>query len=163
MSVTGDIFRSYRYPRAVIANKLAQGAREDRAIATLLGACLLMFISNLPSLARQAHMEETSLLRLLSYSVYGLFFFFPLIAYMLAAVTRILALPLRPTGGWYAARLALFWALFATTPLMLLNGLVSGFVENQSARNTVGLLWLVGFLWLWVPMFLQSQWGKPPS
>jgi hypothetical protein len=38
--VSTDIVRTYRAPRRVVREKLANGEREDRALATLMAACL---------------------------------------------------------------------------------------------------------------------------
>ena len=50
----------------------------------------------------------------------------------------------------YGARLALFWALLATTPLKLLEGLVAGFIGAGIELQIVGLLWLLVFAWFWL-------------
>lgn len=54
MSVTADILRSWHSPRLVLRARLSQGVREDRALAVLLCACLMMFIAQWPALARAA-------------------------------------------------------------------------------------------------------------
>ncbi|NKX72530.1 YIP1 family protein, partial [Rhodobacteraceae bacterium R_SAG3] len=55
MAVTTDITATYRGPRKVIARLLAMGPREDRLLAFVMGACVLMFIAQMPRLAREAH------------------------------------------------------------------------------------------------------------
>ena len=54
MSVTSDILRSWHSPRLVMRARLSQGVREDRALAVLFCACLMMFIAQWPGLARAA-------------------------------------------------------------------------------------------------------------
>jgi len=38
---------------------LAQGPREDRALATLLGACVILFIAQWPFHARAAYLDPS--------------------------------------------------------------------------------------------------------
>ncbi|MEM7296291.1 MAG: YIP1 family protein [Pseudomonadota bacterium] len=159
MPVTRDIFLSYRRPRAVIARKLAEGTREDRAIATVFGACLVLFIARWPARAREAHLEGDSLERLISTDVYALLFILPLILYGVAALSHIAARLFRARGGWYSARLALFWALLASAPFLVLNGLVEGMIGPGVELSIAGFLWFMSFFWLWVPMFLEAEWG----
>ena len=52
-------------------------------------------------------------------------------------------------GSWYGARMALFWSLLASSPLVLLNGLVAGFVGAGPGLTLVGLAWVGVFLWFW--------------
>ena len=161
MPVLRDMMQSFVRPRAVIARKLADGPREDRAIATLFGACGLLFVTRLPARAREAHLQDTSFERLFTTDLYALLFILPLILYGLAAVTHIVAMPLRGRGSWFGARVALFWALFASAPLLVLNGLVGGLIGPGLQLDLVGALWLVAFLWLWVPMYLTAEWNPP--
>ncbi|MEO0865918.1 MAG: YIP1 family protein, partial [Pseudomonadota bacterium] len=53
-------------------------------------------------------------------------------------------------GSAYGARLALFWALLASSPLVLLHGLTAGFVGPGIELQFVGFVWLVVFLWFWI-------------
>ena len=160
MPITHDIVQSYRRPGDIIARKLADGPREDRAIATVFGACAVLFISRWPARAREAHLEGANLERLISTDFYALLFILPLVLYGLAAVTHILALPFNPKGGWFSARMALFWALLASAPLVVLNGLVAGLIGPGVQLSIVGFIWVVAFLWLYIPMFLRAEWGQ---
>ena len=51
MPVVPDILRTWRDPRGVIRDRLSAGVREDRALATVMGACALMFVAQWPRLA----------------------------------------------------------------------------------------------------------------
>src|SRR3989338_9195237 len=44
MAIVPDILRSWRKPRAEIRERLAGPEREDRALVTLIGASLLLFL-----------------------------------------------------------------------------------------------------------------------
>lgn len=150
MSVTGDILMTWRDARAVIRAKLLQGPREDRALATLLAACLLIFIAELPGLARMAHLDPSVPLQArIGGALLATMFLLPLVFYALAGVSY-LGLRLQGwRGSAYPARLALFWSLLATGPLVLVAGLVSGFAGSGVLAQITGLTVLVGFILMW--------------
>lgn len=151
MTVTGDIAESYRAPGRVVRRKLENGPREERALATLMGACGLIFVSQWPALARAAHLDPSVPLDArMGGALMGTVFLLPIFAYSVAALSHLAARALGGQGGWFGARLALFWALLAVSPLMLLQGLVAGLIGPGPALSTVGFVVLLGFLWLWL-------------
>ena len=129
MSLTGDILRSYRSPGAVARERLAGPVREDRALAVLMGACLLAFVAQWPVHARAAHLApDVPLDARLAGALFGSLFLWPIVAYAVAGISHMVARLLGGRGSFYGARVALFWAMLAVTPLMLLNGLVRGMI-----------------------------------
>ena len=61
-------------------------------------------------------------------------------------------------GRWYGARLALFWALLASTRWLLLHGLVAGFIgPGPSLQFGVGLIWFAVFAWFWIAGLFQAK------
>lgn len=160
MPVTTDIVQTYRGPRRVFARLLGMGQREDRALIILMGGCIVAFISRWPALARQAHIEGVELNMLLGGTLMAWIFIAPLVLYGIAALTHILAKALRGRGDWYGARLALFWALLASSPLMLLNGLVAGFIGPGIEMTLVGALWFVVFMWFWLSCLIEAEWPR---
>lgn len=138
---------------------LAAGPREDRALAILMGACLLVFIAQWPAISRRAHLEELELNALLAGALFGWLFIAPLGLYLLAALSHLVAKLFGGKGGWYGARLALFWSLLASTPLILLNGLVAGFIGKGAALSIVGLAWFGVFLWFWMASLRVAEQG----
>jgi len=89
MAVTRDIVEAHVHPRRVMARLLAMGVREDRAIAMLMGSCLLLFMSQWPYRARQAHETGGTLTDTIQHDAVGLIFVLPLLAYGLAALLRL--------------------------------------------------------------------------
>lgn len=158
MPVTSDIAQTYRGPRKVFARLLGMGQREDRALIFLMAGCTVAFISRWPALARQAHFEGSELNMLLGGALMAWLFIAPLALYAIAAATHIVAKALRGQGDWYGARLALFWALLAAGPLMLLNGLVAGFIGPGLELTLVGALWFVVFIWFWISGLIEAEW-----
>ncbi|SLN29558.1 Yip1 domain protein [Roseivivax jejudonensis] len=150
MAVTTDIAATYRGPGAVMRRLLAMGQREDRALAMAMGACFLTFLSSLPRLAREAHLTETSLDQMLGGALMGWIFIAPLGLYAIAALSHLVAKAVGGRGDWYGARLALFWSFLASTPLILLNGLVAGLVGPGAGLTLVGVAWCAIFAWFWL-------------
>ena len=74
----------------------------------------------------------------------------PLLLYCVAGLSHIVARPFGGKGDFYRARIALFWALLASSPLILLNGLVAGFIGPGPALGVVGFVWFACFLWFWL-------------
>jgi len=146
-------------PRVVMRRLLGAGQREDRAIATVMAGCILLFISRWPVRARAAHLEGIDMTRVLSTDAYALIFILPLLLYGIAALSRILARILGGKGTWYGARLALFWAFLATTPLLFLTGLVEGYLGAGRGETAVGMIWFGVFLWIWGACLFESERG----
>jgi len=162
MAVTSDIVASYKGPGRVVARLLAMGQREDRALAILMAACIVIFVAQWPKLARQAHMDPSiELQMLLGASLLAWVMIAPLLMYVIAFVSHLISRAARGRGTGYGARIALFWALLASSPLILLHGMVAGFIGNGPALSGVGILWLVFFLWFWISGLRQAEW--PPE
>ena len=158
MSMTRRILRSWRAPREVMRSLLDAGQREDRAFAMLFVASLLMFIAQLPRLAREAHLDPSIPLDArIGGALMGIMFLFPLVAYLIAAVTHVIARIFGGNGSFYTARVAFFWSLLAVAPLMLLQGLVTGFIGQGPQALLVGGLIALGFLWQWANAFSVAQ------
>ena len=159
MAITRDIAATYRGPRRVVEDLLTLGKREDRALAYLMGACLLFFIARMPALARQAHETGQELDMLMGGTLLAWLFIAPLILYLIAGLVRLVARLLGGKGTAYGARLALFWALLASTPLILLHGLGAGCIGPGPGLQIGGLLWFGVFMWFWISGMLASEKG----
>ncbi|WP_415402848.1 YIP1 family protein [Tateyamaria sp. SN3-11] len=150
MAITRNIAATYRGPGRVVQRLLSLGEREDRALAYLMGACVLIFIAQLPRLAREAHLTGQELNMLMGATLMAWVFIAPLLFYVIAFLARMVAQVLGGKGTAYGARLVLFWALLATTPLILLHGLIAGFIGPGVQLQLVGLVWCAMFLWFWI-------------
>lgn len=153
MSITRDILATYRSPKAVAIRRQADGPREDRALAVLMAACIVAFVAQWPRLSREAHLAETDVMPLIGGAMMGWVFIAPLFFYALAFVSFLI---LKALGGMpggtaaFKARMALFWALLAGSPIILLQGLVAGFIGPGTLNNIIGGLWLIVLLWFWM-------------
>lgn len=150
MALTTDILASYRRPGEVVRRRAAGPVREDRALITVMVACGLIFVAQWPRLSREAFLTGEDFDVLLGGALLGWLFLMPLILYGLAALSHLVARLLGGRGTWFGARMALFWALLAASPLWLLWGLVAGFVGPGPALNVVGLVALGAFLVIWI-------------
>ena len=161
MSITRDIARTYRAPREVLRRRVAGPPREDRALAIVMAACALMCVSQWPLQSRLAFEDPTVPLDMrLGGALLGWVFIAPLALYLLAAVVHALARLFGGRASWYEARMALFWALLAATPLWLLNGLVAGFVGPGPGLTLVGLAALAAFLLFWGAGLWEVETGR---
>lgn len=157
MPVTTDIVATWRSPRATIRRHRARGTSEPFVFTLLLVFLVLTFVGQWPQAAREAYLaqEPSAIPRVLPRAM-AILATIPL-WYGLAAISRLIARAMGGRGSGYAARLALFWALAAISPLMLLQGLVAGMIGAGPA------LWLVSsgvglsFLWLWLTMLHEVE------
>ena len=160
MPVTTDIVATYRGPRRVVRRLLDMGQREDRALVILIGACIVVFVAQWPRLAREAHLSEQALNPLLGASLMAWLFIAPLLLYALALLTHGVARLLGGRGSAFGARMALFWAFLAASPLILLHGLVAGFVGPGAGLQLVGLIWCGVFGWFWLSGLYEAEWSR---
>ncbi len=151
MSVVDDIVATYRRPRRVMARLIGAGPREDRALAILMGAAAVIFVSQWPRAARQAHLDPSAPLDArLTGALLASVFLLPLAAYAVALVSHAVARAFGGQGTAFGARMALFWALMAVAPLMLLHGLLAGLAGPGAGVTILGGVIFVLFLWIWL-------------
>ncbi len=149
MSVVRDIMGTYRSPARVMRKLVSMGQREDRALALLMFGCVVIFIAQWPRLARQAHYTGEELNILLGGALLGWVFIMPLVFYTLAMGVYFGFRLFGSKGQSWGQRLALFWAVLAAAPILLLDGLVAGFLGQGAPRMAVGAVWLAAFFWFW--------------
>ena len=161
MSIALDIARTYRAPREILRRRAAPPASEPRALAVLMAGCLVMFVAQWPVLSRAAWEDPSIPLDArLGGALFGWMIIAPLAFYALAGVTHLVARLLRGIGTWYEARMALFWALLASGPLWLLNGLMLGFLGQGAAATLIGAVAGVAFLVFWGAGLFEVEKGR---
>ncbi|MCQ0092734.1 YIP1 family protein [Roseovarius sp. M141] len=160
MPAARDIVATYRGPGAVMRRLLAMGQREDRALVILMAGCVVMYIAQWPRLARQAYMTGEELNPLLGGALLAWAFIAPLIFYGIALISHWIARLAGGKGTSFGARMALFWALLAASPLVLLHGLVAGFIGPGPGLTVVGAAWLVAFALFWALGLREAEWGR---
>lgn len=160
MAVTTDIVATWRRPGAVMRRLLSMGRREDRALAMLIVACLVIFVAQWPRLSREAYLGPEGappLEAVMAITFFAMMMVWPIMAYGLAALTHLLARVFGGRGTWYSARLALFWSLLATSPAWLFHGLVAGFIGPGPAQTVAGSILLIAFVTIWGISFREAQ------
>ncbi|MEQ9258065.1 MAG: YIP1 family protein [Roseovarius sp.] len=160
MPVTNDIVASYRRPRAVMRRLLSMGENEGRALAILMAGCVVTFMGQWPRLAREAHLEGGELQMKMGGALLAWVFIAPLAFYLIAFLSHLVSRAMGGQGSGFGARLALFWAFLAASPLLLLFGLVAGFVGAGPGLNGVGALWCAVFFWFWLSNLREAGWGQ---
>jgi len=167
MAVTNDIVRTWRRPRQVMRDLLAQGRREDRAIVYLMVSCFLIFVAQWPRLRRVAEGYEPSpwpaemnFEGMLTYTFFSAVIVLPLVMYGVAGLSHLVAKLFGGKGGWFGARLALFWTLLATSPLFLFYGLVRGLIGPGAQATLVGSIGALVFLFIWVQSLREAESGS---
>lgn len=157
MSVTRDIVQSWRRPRAVIGRHLARPVSEPFAFALLIAFLILAFIALWPGMSRTATLDPTRpMVQQMVAAGLALLATIPL-WYGVAGVSHLIARTLGGKGTFYRARLALFMALLASTPLVLLHGLTLGMIGPGPQALIVGGIAGLGFLTLWFIMLLAAE------
>jgi hypothetical protein len=160
MAIIPDILNSWRDPKGLIRAKTAI-PREDRALATLMGAAGLIFVAGWPEMARKAALDSSVPMDArIGANLMALIFILPLFLYLFAGLTHLVARAVGGKGSGFGARMALFQALLSSTPLFLLNGLARGFLPQGPGTVAVGAVALAGFLWLWLTMLVTVERGE---
>lgn len=142
------ILESWRAPGRVVGS--LRGMPENMLIVILMAAMLIFLIAQLPGHARAAHIDPSVPFQArFGGALLAVMFIMPLLAYAVAALVSTLSrLTLRPVVA-PDSRLALFWALLAIAPVMLLAGLVEGFVGPGTALSLTRAVAGIGFLVIW--------------
>ncbi|WBU64650.1 hypothetical protein [Paracoccus aerodenitrificans] len=142
------IIASWRSPGRVVRELSPMG--EGAMLAVLMGAMLVFLIAQAPGHARAAaHDPSVPLGGRIAGAIMAVMFLMPLLAYALASFVSLLAwlTPWRIEPA--ASRLALFWALLAIAPAMLLAGLAEGLIGEGAALSLTRLVAGLGFLFIW--------------
>ncbi len=161
MAVTDDIIATYRAPRDVMARLLAAERHEARALAYLLAAVIVIHIAQWPGMSRAAFLQPDVPLSQRMFAAFLAVLAAIPVFYGLAALSHLAARSLGGTGGYFEARIVLFWALLATTPLMLFQGMVSAFMGQGPALTLTGLVVFAVFMWFWVTGLRVAEFGRP--
>lgn len=142
------VLQSWWAPRRVVRG-LAD--LPDRAlIVVLMSAMLIFLIAQAPGHARAAQMDPSIPLEArISGAVMGVMFLMPLLAYAVAGLVGLLSRLTPWRLDPQHSRLALFWALLAVAPAVLLAGLVEGLIGPGMTLTLTRAVAGVGFVVIW--------------
>ena len=142
------VLASWRRPGQVVRDLAPMS--EGAMLAVLMGAMLVFLIAQAPGHARAAALDPSVPMGgRMAGALTAVLLMMPLVAYVVAS---LVALASRLTRWRLAAedsRLALFWALLAISPAMLLAGLVEGLIGPGPALTITRLIAGIGFLFIW--------------
>ncbi|MCZ0961574.1 hypothetical protein [Paracoccus benzoatiresistens] len=142
------VLQSWWAPRQVVRGLSAMP--EAVKLVVLMAAMLVFLIAQAPANARMAQLDPSVPFQArMAGALLGVMFLMPILAYGLAALTSALSrlTPWRLAPG--DSRLALFWALLAVAPAMLLAGLVAGLVGQGPGLTLTQAVCGLGFLMIW--------------
>ena len=162
MALTSDILATYRGPGKVLQSLLNRGRSEPFALSIVMAGCVVAFVAQWPRISRESYLTGDNGEGYLSYysAFIALVFIMPIVLYVLAAISHLGAQLLGGKGSGYSARMAVFWAFLASSPIFMLHGMVAGFIGPGTQLSAVGLLWLLVFGWFWISGLRQAEWGK---
>jgi len=164
MSVVADIVTSWVRPGKVVRRHVAGGPREDRALVFLMLGCAIVFLSQVPRIIRSDWVgSDAPFQAQIGGAALAWLFIAPLIFYVIAWVVHLGARLLGGGGSGFSARMSLFWAILAASPLWLINGVVAGYLGPDAAVTTlVGLVGLLVFIYIWVVAMIETERRKEP-
>lgn len=142
------IVQSWWAPRRVVRGLSAMPERVK--LVVLMIAMLIFLMAQAPLRAREAQLDPSIPFDArMGGALLAVMFLMPLLAYGMASLVS-LVLGLTPWKLSSAdSRLALFWALLAVAPAMLLWGMVAGLIGPGPALGLVQLVAGLGFLGIW--------------
>lgn len=155
--VVDAIARTWAAPRRAMAERMAAGLSESRALGELAIACGLLFVASLPGARREAAALAGAtgepMVAAVAAHLFAWVAVAPLAAYGVAAVVHLVArLFGARRAGFLPARAALFAAMLAGTPMAL--GLALLGVAAEAAPALLPLTTLLGYAgvaaWLWL-------------
>lgn len=142
------ILQSWWAPGRVVAS--LRGMPDRGLIAVLMAAMLVFLIAQAPGHQRAAQLDPSVPFQArMGGALLAVMFMMPLVAYAVAALVAGLSRLTPRRVAPADSRLALFWALLAVAPAMLLAGLTEGLVGAGPALTVTRLLAGGGFLVIW--------------
>jgi len=129
MALLADMAETYVAPARVMRRLLAAQPAERILLGLLMGAILVAFVVRLPGQVAQYQPTQAAPVEgFVAATMVGALIFAPLFMYSLAFLSHLIAKSLGGRGSFYGARLALFWALFALQPVLILTTFATSYL-----------------------------------
>ena len=158
------VARGWRAPRAAMARELARGPSEGRALVQLMAACGVLLVASLPNAVRQARTLgiDDAVEGAVSAHLFAYLALAPLLAYGFAALVHLVARAFGATGGFRAARAALFWSLLLAAPLALAVAVLGALAETATPAllpwlAPLGYAVLAAWLWFFAAGLAEAE------
>jgi|TARA_B100001094_G_scaffold48667_1_gene44023 hypothetical protein len=146
MSVVTNICQTYYMPIKTYSKLFESGPSEKKNLAYLVFGCIISFVAEWPAQSRQAFINQQPVDELMGAILLSNLFLLPLIFYMVSMIIYLCAKILKSSILAAELRLIIFWAYLAATPMLLLVGLVEGFLGKNFQYFITAGFWLVIFL-----------------
>ena len=142
------VIESWWAPRRVVRGLRAMPERVK--LVVLMAAMLIFLLAQAPVHARAAHLDPSvPLSARMGGALLAVMFMMPVLVYGLASVVSFLSRLMPWQLSHEDSRLALFWALLAVSPAMLLAGLVGGMIGPGNAQILTRAVAGIGFVVIW--------------
>ncbi len=132
---------------------------EARALVYLLGGCFVIFVSALPAAlvgGPQWPPDAPAEARVIN-TFFAWMFIAPLLFYLMAGLSHLLARLLRGQGTFARARMALFWSVLAVSPLMLLRAMVARLIGDGPQLMVADTLVALAFFAFWAVSLIEAE------
>lgn len=158
------ILAAWRDLGGSINARLAARPRDAELLVWGLVAALIGFVAGLPDALRQASSaaDRDMATGLLATRLFGAVFVMPLFLFCLSGLSHALARLAGGKGSYWAARVALFWAVLVSLPLVLVNGFAAAWAPAR-VISVISVLTFVAFLWVWARFLAEVEgFSRPP-
>ena len=145
------VLLGYASPRTATRSRMALVRNEGQAFAYLLLGCAISFLAQIPYLARADLLDYSnhSFVSLAAGRLLGLLVFAPLLFYAVAALSGIVLRMIKGRPCWFKMRVALFWAVLAASPAVLIQGVLRGFLDVAFVDVAASIAVAMTFLSFW--------------
>ena len=159
LSFIPTIFEAYRNFRMSYRIQSTKHISEARLLSLAFLGVIILFIARLPELIVLWHnnLLNDVIPSLVGISLFTSMFFAPLILYSLSAVIHIVAKLFKGKGTFKTSRLALFWSIVVSSPILLINGIVQGYFYETLLARFFDLLTMFFVLWIVSSIIVESE------
>ena len=153
-SLVGHIWAARRDLKGSFQAQMDAGYGEERLLAYIAIACIMAFIATLPSaLQNEAFLDDGQIIPMMAAQRFvALVFFAPLFFYGLSAISHVIAVwCFGGQGNYFRARIALFWTMLLSVPLIFIQSIALYAIELTGALGYKGIItWSFSLIWLWI-------------
>ncbi|MEO1551449.1 MAG: hypothetical protein AAFR93_13630 [Pseudomonadota bacterium] len=150
-SLTSSIWQAWRDVRASMRTQMALPKEENRLLFYVFLGCALGFVAGLPAALSQARLieEEGAVTGVLVGRLFASIFFAPLALYGVSAIATVITRAFGGKGSFYTGRLALFWAVLVSLPILLVSGALGAAPLSPNVLGWISFAAYAVFLWVW--------------
>lgn len=125
----------------------------------LLLGCFIVFVSQVPGIVSFEMPAEDAPPRdaVLGITFFMWLFVWPLLFYLLAALSHLAARLFGGRGSFASARIALFWTVLSVAPLMLIRAGVAAFGGQGAPVMLIDSLVAFAFCTIWALTLMEAE------